>query len=323
MNKRTPEKAASIVDNNIDQAIALYNEGRNHGMTTEPLAIGTIPLSWFAGNAKGDNAARSLAAMQAVADGEYDEVYTEIGRRIAAKNFGANTILRLGHEVNLPAFPWYNGVQDIAYTEKDPKTGKNHTVVRRTDRGPVYVAAYRRAADLIRAQAPDVLFDYNLAHPGADYEIENPDAEGDDGSRSWNPTGYPGDAYVDIIGMDIYCRSHGRILDNARSFMQAHHDLAKKHGKSVSYPEVGVTFPLDDANRRHDVAGNDDICSKFLDMVFEFIDTNNDVPTSYFTYWNSQKTSQGYRYQTYKTGSNSIEIVAPKTHDVIKSYYDN
>ncbi|AZM77644.1 hypothetical protein D1J63_23925 [Streptomyces sp. KPB2] len=54
---------------------------------------------------------------------------------------------------------------------------------------------------------------------------------------------YPGDATVDIIGMDSYDQPRGMTFDEQVKEpygLQAHVDFAKAHGKPVSYPEWGL-----------------------------------------------------------------------------------
>ena len=64
---------------------------------------------------------------------------------------------------------------------------------------------------------------------------------------AFGPPAYPGDAYVDVIGLDLYHRpSDGATLDESgfeEDFgvvLRAHHDFATEHGKPVSYPEWGM-----------------------------------------------------------------------------------
>lgn len=54
---------------------------------------------------------------------------------------------------------------------------------------------------------------------------------------------YPGDATVDIIGMDSYDQPRGMAFDEQVREpygLQAHVDFAKAHGKPISYPEWGL-----------------------------------------------------------------------------------
>ncbi|MFB6555672.1 glycoside hydrolase family 26 protein [Streptomyces sp. NPDC056405] len=54
---------------------------------------------------------------------------------------------------------------------------------------------------------------------------------------------YPGDATVDIIGMDSYDQPRGMAFDEQVKEpygLQAHVDFAKAHGKPISYPEWGL-----------------------------------------------------------------------------------
>ncbi|AEY89488.1 secreted protein [Streptomyces hygroscopicus subsp. jinggangensis 5008] len=61
---------------------------------------------------------------------------------------------------------------------------------------------------------------------------------------------YPGDAAVDIIGMDSYDQPSGLSFDDQVTEpygLQQHVDFAKAHGKAISYPEWGLFRNGDDA----------------------------------------------------------------------------
>ncbi|MGW2778507.1 glycoside hydrolase family 26 protein [Streptomyces olivaceoviridis] len=61
---------------------------------------------------------------------------------------------------------------------------------------------------------------------------------------------YPGDATVDVIGMDSYDQPSGLSFDDQVTEpygLQQHVDFAKAHGKAISYPEWGLFRNGDDA----------------------------------------------------------------------------
>ncbi|SHI13974.1 Glycosyl hydrolase family 26 [Streptomyces sp. 3214.6] len=60
---------------------------------------------------------------------------------------------------------------------------------------------------------------------------------------------YPGDRYVDVVGMDAYDQPHGMSFDEqiAEPYgLAAHVRFARAHGKPVSYPEWGLYRNGDD-----------------------------------------------------------------------------
>jgi glycosyl hydrolase family 26 len=79
------------------------------------------------------------------------------------------------------------------------------------------------------------------AVPGADFRFDFAPSRGRD-AIPWTQC-YPGDDYVDIIGMDSYDQPPGVSFTeqvNEPYGLQAQVDFAKAHGKPVSYPEWGL-----------------------------------------------------------------------------------
>ena len=57
-----------------------------------------------------------------------------------------------------------------------------------------------------------------------------------------------GNAYVDTIGCDFYCRSDGRnigVASNLLVFLRMHRDLCVLKNRPASYPEVEVAIHND------------------------------------------------------------------------------
>ena len=121
-------------------------------------------------------------------------------------------------------------------------------------------------------------------------------APGGDGLRfDWNPgigpgnvplAAYPGDAYVDIIGLDIYDRSYGpRVADAGARWadfvdrpygLRWHRDFARAHGKPISFPEWGVSD-------KH-VGGARADNAHFVNALADWIATNDVAYQSYFDF---------------------------------------
>lgn len=79
------------------------------------------------------------------------------------------------------------------------------------------------------------------AVPGQEFRFDFAPARGRD-AIGWTEC-YPGDRYVDIIGMDSYDQPPGRTFEdqvNQPFGLQKHVDFAEAHGKPVSYPEWGL-----------------------------------------------------------------------------------
>lgn len=107
--------------------------------------------------------------------GEYDVYITGFAR--AVRDFGAPVLVRLAHEMNLARYHW--GSDAAGYGPQSPE---------------LYKALFRRVVEIFRAQgAGNALF---VFCPNVDSLPVEP----------WNrPSAYyPGDAFVDVLGMDGY-----------------------------------------------------------------------------------------------------------------------
>jgi hypothetical protein len=160
--------------------------------------------------------------MAGCAAGEFDELWRGFGALMTERG-RADSIVRLGWEFNVETMAW-----------------------RGTD-APTYIACFRRAATAIRAANPQVLIDWTInAH-------RTP--AGLCGGVSTNC--YPGDAYVDIIGIDNYDHFPWSPTRAAFDRTAARPEglswlfaFARQHGKPFSVGEWGVV-PTADAGREN------------------------------------------------------------------------
>lgn len=150
--------------------------------------------------------------LRAGADGAYDRYFQEIARILVADGH-AGAVIRLGWEFNGGWYPWA--------AKKDPKA---------------WVAFWQRIVTTMRGV------------PGAAFKFD------------WNPTlgwqqvpsdqVWPGDGYVDIIGLDVYNQTWDKgvktpeqrwdDLMNQSFGLKWHADFARKHGKPMSFAEWGT-----------------------------------------------------------------------------------
>lgn len=236
----------------------------------------TVPLAWGAGYKREPN----YNGLLDVIDGDYDDYYRGIAEALMTEDADGNpafpkAVLRLGHEHNMAWTPWYSG----------------------DGRAKNYAEAFRHVHDIIRPICPDVAFDWNLGAAGADY-----DDTGDDGS--FDPESWPGDDYVDVVGRDYYCRGAGRDVSKIDGELSEHFDWATAHGKPMSFPEVGVTLNLPGKTSNH--AATDSQAAQFLERMFIWADSSD---LAYLTYWNSTKTSQGYRYRVTPEDTETMAVI--------------
>lgn len=108
-----------------------------------------------------------VAVWQAAARGEFDHHHTAAALTFAT--YGKKLIFRIGHEWNSAHIPW--SCLDVALA-------------------PYYKDYFRRIVDILRANIPGVLIDWNAVKRGQ--------------TNAGIPNFYPGSSYVDFIGCDRY-----------------------------------------------------------------------------------------------------------------------
>jgi hypothetical protein len=162
------------------------------------------------------------ADLAACAAGAHDADWRDFGTLMRRHGRG-DSVVRLGWEFNEKTSPW------------------------RADDPPAWIACYRRAATGIRATNPDVLLDWTINAHGT--------PRGTCGGLSTNC--YPGDEYVDIIGIDNY--DHYPWSPTKAAFERTAarpeglswlYDFARAHGKPFSVGEWGVV-PTGDAGKEN------------------------------------------------------------------------
>jgi hypothetical protein len=183
--------------------------------------------------------------LEQAAAGQFNSKYVTIAKALVAGGDGSSTI-RLGWEGNGNWYSWSG--------DKDPAA---------------FAGAYRQEVTAMRSVAgAHFTFDWNMSLGYQD------------------PTNmYPGDAYVDIVGWDMYDYTWAvNASDHVASWNQKLTEnigvnwmanFAAKHGKRISLPEWGLSYRCDD---NHD--GGDD--TYFIQQMHNFIATHDVAYESYF-----------------------------------------
>jgi Glycosyl hydrolase family 26 len=210
--------------------------------------------------------AQRVSALNATLSGKHDAAYRQGAQYIKSAGFGA-TILRIGWEFDGDWMPWSS-----------------------TGHEALWASAYRHVAAVFRSVMPNVRLDWN----------------GTRNRLSAQRAAYPGDKYVDIIGLDVYDKGLGVPWSPAtkswvdpgaafRKVLQAlafQRDFAIAHGKQVSYPEWALVSGGKESPKS---AGNDD--PTFIQGMYDWM---NSLPTSgpgslaYHAYFNEDKKHDGY-----------------------------
>lgn len=146
-------------------------------------------------------------------------------------------------------------------------------------RGDDFIAAFRQFVTTFRSVSPRFRFDWCPAWGNQ--------VRGSNGKPAPLSDFYPGDEYVDVIGMDVYDETQYTKIEDPKKRWQFyltrghglnwHRDFALQHGKPMSYPEWGVGAS----------AGDDPY---FVEQFHKWIESNNVV---YHAYWNSNSSYKG------------------------------
>jgi hypothetical protein len=189
------------------------------------------------------------------ARGAYDGVHTLFAQKLAASG-RTNVIVRIGWEHN-HTFPWYSG--------GNPKG---------------YKTAFRRIADILRRHNPTVLIDWTSVKKG--YQ-----------KFSVLET-YPGDDWVDIIGVDYYDgfpalndqatwdKQHNALYHGGPWGLGAWLAFAKSRGKRLSLPEWGIPAGKSPGSKDNPF---------YIQKMFEFF-TANATSIAYEHYFNQKPRHQ-------------------------------
>jgi hypothetical protein len=182
------------------------------------------------------------------AAGDYNTHYAALAKTLVSDG-RANSVIRLGWEFNTPFFRWQ--VQTAADAAQ-------------------YAEAWRQAVRSMRSvdgQQFTFVWNPNLSNKGPDPAL-----------------GYPGDAYVDDIGLDVYDRSLGGGESAAQRWNDLVHQqyglqwqatFASAHSKPIAFPEWGLVHDPDATN----VGGDDPY---FIQQMHAWFASHNTAFEDYF-----------------------------------------
>jgi hypothetical protein len=175
-------------------------------------------LSWVPGIWKKLNPGRNVVwsvpltvkgtPLKDVADGLHDAEFEAAAKAISDAQ--PNAVIRLGWEMNLVSMAWFAKGQEADY-----------------------IAAFRRVVQIFRRHSPGFKYDWCPGWGAQDSPAD---------------LAYPGDDFVDYIGLDVYdFKYEGSASERWDKFylkapfgLQWHKEFAARHGKSMSFPEWGV-----------------------------------------------------------------------------------
>ena len=193
------------------------------------------------------------------ARGTYDVHFRKLGEFLVANGL-ANTILRLGWEFNGDWFAWS--------AKPDPAS---------------YIGYWRRVVDAMRAV------------PGARFEFEWCPNSGFTGMDAKD--GYPGDAWVDYIGLSTYDAAWGsgdhrtpqgrwNLIRTQVNGLEWQRAFAAAHGKRMAYSEWGLWEFRLPSYSVNGTDGRDD--PYYIERMREWMDANEVAYATYFEYDSSE-----------------------------------
>ena len=234
-----------------------------------------LPLAFGPANAKKDADIPAVRAqLQKTIDGDYDDAYRQTAQILVDAGFG-DAILRIGHEFSGRWYPWSA-----------------------VGNGEAYAAAFRHVVTVLRGVSPDFTFDFNGSNQGF---------------GEWAQAAYPGDDYVDIIGVDVYDRALPKEYYDAQTKgwrdpqkawrewflprLETVRKFAVEKGKPLSIPEWGIEGVTDKESNgiegRMTVGGDD---ATFIHNIAQWM---NALPKSgpgslaYHSYFWANMTTEG------------------------------
>jgi len=233
--------------------------------------------SWWCGKWADTNWKLSLSTpmlpnrnftLEAGARGDYDSHWASFARSMV--NAGCeDAIIRIGWEFNGTFMPWAAGGKESSY-----------------------VAYWRRIVNTLRSVS------------GQQFKFDWAPLAGDTNANI--EAAYPGDAYVDIIGLDFYDLSEligstGERRWNeqlTRPFgLNWHRDFAARHGKTMSFPEWGLMVRPKDS-----LGGGDN--PYYIQKMWNWIHSN---PVTYAAYFEVDASDGTHRLMTTQFPNASAE----------------
>ena len=216
------------------------------------------------------------------ATGAFNSHFRSLAQNLVAGGDGAAT-LRLGWEFNGDWFKWSIGVAN----------------------GPADYAAYWRQIVTTMRSVPGANFKFDWCpNNGSSYV----------GGKALDAaSAYPGDAYVDYIGMDVYDQSWSaqrgdpsvRWNDyvSRKDGLGWQRDFAAAHGKRMSFPEWGI-------GHRTDGHGGGD-APEFIERMYEWIRTGDVAYHNYFEFSDGVLDAKIFDGRSPKAAARFVELFGP------------
>src|SRR3989344_408882 len=192
----------------------MVQAGSFQTLNPKPTIVLSVPLAFGSDGCNYSNV-HTKSCFGPVANGSYDSQYQQLMQYFINGGYQNNIIIRLGWEYDGDWMPWAS-MRDYEG----------------------FKSAYRHVHDVLKAKIPSLKFDLE-----GDPLPDNYPGIGGSLTTHWTNS-YPGDQYVDILGLDVYAGTN-YTWPSLQERLQTGLNYAKQHGKTVSFPEWGLKKPDD------------------------------------------------------------------------------
>jgi hypothetical protein len=203
----------------------------------------------------------SGATMAGCANGDYNSHWTTFGQNIKNAGLSTTSVIRLGWEFNGDWYKW------------------------QASNPAQFTACWRQIVTTVRQVAPGLVWDWSVIR-GNSKALSDP-------TQAW-----PGNDYVDIVGVDAYDVWPG--ASDEANWQQQYAgngglkfwlNFAEQHGKKISFPEWGLLTGTQDAGHN---AGDNSFYIQKMHSFFESLGSR----LAYESYFNSSES----KYNSSLTG---------------------
>ncbi len=224
--------------------------------------VDMLPNS-YSPNSNASVAGGSCYGLTQEAAGDFNTDFATVAKNMVAAGFGSS-IIRLGWEFNGGWFPWAAGGCPSAF-----------------------VGAFQQVVTAMRSV------------PGQSFTFEWNPTRGDQGVGNL-ATFYPGDSYVDYVGLDVYDIEWATYPGMPTEFsdMETQTDglnwlasFASEHNKPMVFPEWGLGWGTCSADGQPVSASNDQVCggddAQFINLSAHWFATHNVAEATFWDYGTS------------------------------------
>jgi hypothetical protein len=281
--------------NNIQDPSTVFSRWRSRPEYKKIFSVPMLPSNTDSCGACIDPGTRKTARIQSTkngAEGKYDSIWMRFSGELKSAFPTESVYIRLGWEFNCQdcGFAW------AAYREDSSE----------------WKIYFRRIVDIIRNQNPNAQIVFCSARDATDNTINDKNGVSD-------TLYYPGDNYVDVIGIDVFDKYKPAYSENdwekgswdemnsLSTGIGLWSSFAKRHNKPFSIPEWGL---VDSTMSPNSFGGDNPF---FVQKIFDFVtDGTNNVVFAVYTQDSHGKSEMGKGLERYRGTFSKIYKFTPE-----------